>query len=82
MDRTRKRRVGEDFWALGQGGGGTGFVGAEHGFAVGDAGGEMDGYEDADEIWSEGIGPERRHGSGREGAGANIVPHNAVYYRS
>jgi hypothetical protein len=43
MGWTREKRVGEDLGSLGQGWGAARPSGVEHGLAVGDAGGKMDG---------------------------------------
>ncbi len=51
--------MGEDFGAFCAGGGGTRPIGAEYGFTVGDAGGKVEGYEDADAVWGEGVGRAR-----------------------
>lgn len=58
--------MGEDIWAFGESWRGAGFVGAEHRFVVGNAGGEVEGYKDANEVRGEGPGLTWRHGEGGE----------------
>lgn len=39
---------------------------------VGDAGGKVEGYDDADAVWRERSGAARGHGEGGEGAGESV----------
>jgi len=52
---------------------GARFVGVEHGFDVGHAGGQMEGYEDANALWRKGFGPEGKDGAGGDGARARMM---------
>jgi hypothetical protein len=73
MDWTRAEGMGKPLGSFNPCGCRSRSARIEYGFTVGDASGQMDGYQDADEIRGEGSSRKRRYGKSCQAAGSSVI---------